>query len=46
VDLVRVEVRVTQSGNPMPSSGDLFGATLPLKPGAHGVELVINQVQP
>ncbi|NDU86249.1 MAG: c-type cytochrome biogenesis protein CcmI, partial [Ferrovum sp.] len=46
VDLVRVEVRITQSGNPMPSSGDLFGSSLPLKPGSKGVELVINQVQP
>lgn len=46
MDLVRIEVRVTRSGNPMPSSGDLSGASLPLKPGSHGVKLVINQVQP
>ncbi len=46
MDMVRIEVRISRSGNPMPSSGDLFGVSLPLKPGAHGVNLVINQVQP
>lgn len=46
MDLVRVEVRASRSGNPMPSSGDVYGASLPLKPGSHGVKLIINQVQP
>lgn len=46
MDLVRVEVRISRSGNPMPSSGDLSGASLPLKPGSKGVKLVISQVLP
>ncbi len=44
--LVRVEVRVSKSGSATPSSGDLIGASLPVKPGAHDLQITISQVQP
>ncbi|MDE2354000.1 MAG: c-type cytochrome biogenesis protein CcmI, partial [Betaproteobacteria bacterium] len=44
--LVRVEVRVSKSGSATPASGDLIGASLPVKPGAHDLQITISQVQP
>ncbi len=44
--LVRVEARVSKSGSAMPSSGDLLGASGPVKPGAHDLQVTISQVQP
>ncbi len=44
--LVRVEVRVSRSGSATPSSGDLVGASLPVKPGTRGITLTISRVQP
>lgn len=44
--LVRLEVRVSKSGNASAHAGDLVGASLPMKPGAKGVTLKISSVQP
>jgi cytochrome c-type biogenesis protein CcmH len=44
--LVRLEVRVSKSGEASPHAGDLVGASLPMKPGAKGVTLKISSVQP
>jgi cytochrome c-type biogenesis protein CcmH len=43
---VIVEARISRSGNALPQSGDLFGRSAPLKPGASGVRLTIDQVVP
>ncbi|MBL0730983.1 c-type cytochrome biogenesis protein CcmI [Piscinibacter sp. HJYY11] len=43
---VRIEARVSRSGNATPQSGDLIGASATVKPGASGVEVVIDQVRP
>ncbi|HKB60729.1 MAG TPA: c-type cytochrome biogenesis protein CcmI [Gallionellaceae bacterium] len=36
--------RVSKSGDPMPQTGDLQGASGAIKPGAHGVKISINSV--
>ncbi|HEY1458989.1 MAG TPA: c-type cytochrome biogenesis protein CcmI [Casimicrobiaceae bacterium] len=43
---VIVEARISKSGDAMPQSGDLFGRTTPVKPGARGLRVNIDQVVP
>ena len=43
---VVVEARISKSGNALPQPGDLFGRSAPLKPGATGVRITIDQVVP
>ena len=43
---MRIEARVSRSGNAAPESGDLHGSSAPVKPGATGVDLQIDQVRP
>jgi cytochrome c-type biogenesis protein CcmH len=43
---VIVEARISKSGNALPQPGDLFGRSTPLKPGATGVHITIDQVVP
>jgi len=38
--------RVSLSGNPVPSSGDLEGSTEPVAPGAAGLKIVIDRRVP
>jgi cytochrome c-type biogenesis protein CcmH len=44
--LVVVGARVSKSGNAMPQSGDLFGQSEAIKPGASKLTLSIDSVQP
>ena len=46
VGQVMLVARVSRSGNAMPQAGDLIGELGPVKPGAPGLRLVINSVQP
>ena len=46
VDSVRVEVRVSKSGTANPGKGDLTGKSAAVKPGAKGLKIVIDQVEP
>jgi cytochrome c-type biogenesis protein CcmH len=43
---VVVEARISKSGNALPQPGDLFGRSGPLKPGATGVRITIDQIVP
>ena len=43
---VIVEARISKSGNAIPQPGDLFGRSPPLKPGASGLRITIDQVVP
>lgn len=43
---VIVEARVSKSGNALPQSGDLRGTSEPVKPGARGVKITIDEVLP
>jgi cytochrome c-type biogenesis protein CcmH len=43
---VRIEARVSRSGNATPAPGDLFGVSGPVKTGATQVALQIDQVHP
>ncbi len=43
---VVLEARVSASGNAIRQSGDLFGVSKPLKPGAAPIDLLIDQVVP
>lgn len=41
---LRIEVRVSKSGQAMPGSGDLTGSSAAVKPGTKGIHVVIDQV--
>ena len=41
---VRVEARISRSGNAMPQPGDLTGTSAVVKPGDHDVQVVIDSV--
>ncbi|MGA8032244.1 MAG: c-type cytochrome biogenesis protein CcmI [Casimicrobiaceae bacterium] len=41
---VIVEARISKSGAATPSAGDLRGVSGPVKPGTHGVDIVIGEV--
>jgi cytochrome c-type biogenesis protein CcmH len=43
---VVVEARISKSGNAMPQAGDLSGKSEPVKPGASGIKITIDQVVP
>ncbi|HEV8551899.1 MAG TPA: c-type cytochrome biogenesis protein CcmI [Casimicrobiaceae bacterium] len=43
---VIVEARISKSGNALPRSGDFSGKSAPVKPGAAGVKVTIDQVVP
>ncbi|MET0336032.1 MAG: c-type cytochrome biogenesis protein CcmI [Rhizobacter sp.] len=43
---VRIEARISRSGSATPQSGDLIGSSAVLKPGASGVQVVIDQARP
>ena len=43
---VRIEARVSKSGNAMPQPGDLVGASAVVKPGARDVKVVIDRALP
>ncbi len=43
---VRIEARVSRSGNALPQSGDLLGTSAVVKPDAHDVNIVIDKVVP
>ena len=43
---VIVGARISLSGNPVPSSGDLEGATEPVAPGAAGLKILIDRQVP
>jgi cytochrome c-type biogenesis protein CcmH len=43
---VRIEARISRSGNAIPQSGDLVGRSDPVKPGARDVKIVVNQIVP
>jgi len=45
-EAVRVEARISRSGNATPQPGDLVGASGVIKPGARGVAIVIDKVVP
>lgn len=45
-DAVRVEARVSRSGNATPQPGDLIGRSAVVKPGTQDVKVVVNQVVP
>ncbi len=43
---VRVEVRISKSGTATPGTGDLTGKSEAVKPGAKGLRVVIDRVEP
>lgn len=45
-DAVRIEARISRSGNATPQPGDLVGTSEVVKPGARGVKIVVDKVLP
>jgi cytochrome c-type biogenesis protein CcmH len=45
-DAVRIEARVSRSGNAMPQAGDIVGTSGVVKPGTHDVKIVLDKVVP
>lgn len=45
-EAVRIEARVSRSGNAMPQPGDLVGTSAVVKPGARDVKIVLDKVLP
>jgi cytochrome c-type biogenesis protein CcmH len=45
-EAVRIEARVSRSGNAMPQPGDLVGTSAVVKPGARDVKIVVDKVVP
>jgi cytochrome c-type biogenesis protein CcmH len=43
---VRIEARISKSGNAIPQPGDLVGTSAPVKPGARDVRIVVDKVVP
>jgi cytochrome c-type biogenesis protein CcmH len=43
---VRIEARVSRTGNVIPQSGDLVGTSAPVKPGSRDVKIVVDKVVP
>ena len=43
---LRIEARVSKSGDAIPKSGDLSGELTPVKPGARNLQLSIDKVVP
>jgi cytochrome c-type biogenesis protein CcmH len=43
-DAVRIEARISRSGNATPQPGDLVGTSDVVKPGTHGVNIVVDRV--
>lgn len=43
---VRIEVRVSKTGQAMPGKGDLTGKSAAVKPGTKGLRIVIDQIDP
>ena len=43
---VRIEVRVSKSGQAAPGKGDLTGKSAAVKPGARGLRIVVDQTEP
>jgi cytochrome c-type biogenesis protein CcmH len=43
---VRIEARVSRSGNVIPQSGDLVGTSAAVKPGSRDVKIVVDKVVP
>lgn len=45
-EAVRIEARISRSGNAIPQPGDLVGTSGVVKPGARGVKIVVDRVVP
>jgi cytochrome c-type biogenesis protein CcmH len=43
---MRIEARVSKSGNALPQPGDLVGSSAVVKPGARDVKIVIDRAVP